>query len=106
MKLESENNEYDRARKLLSRARDPVKGAPTERVYMKSAKLEWGLGEVKRALQLVVEGLEKFESFEKLWMMKARLQREMGLKEEARATYAQVTNLGAKMGAIIVHMHC
>jgi pre-mRNA-processing factor 6 len=44
IKLESENNEYERARRLLERARN---SAPTARVYMKSAKLEWCLGETK-----------------------------------------------------------
>ena len=59
VKLESENNEYERARKLLARARDPKRGAPTARVFMKSAKLEWALGQPKRALELVVEGLNR-----------------------------------------------
>lgn len=58
VKLESENNEYERARKLLTRARDKERGAPTARVFMKSAKLEWGLKNVKRALDLVDEGKE------------------------------------------------
>ena len=56
VKLESENEEYERARKLLARARDPEKGAPTARVFMKSAKLEWGLGRNEKALKLVEEG--------------------------------------------------
>ena len=41
VKLESENSEYERARKLLAKARN---SAPTPRVLMKSAKLEWHLG--------------------------------------------------------------
>ena len=41
IKLESENNEFERARRLLAKARS---SAPTARVYMKSAKLEWCLG--------------------------------------------------------------
>lgn len=89
VKLESENNEYERARKLLARARDPKKGAPTARVFMKSAKLEWGLRDVRRALELVVEGLKNFDSYDKLWMMKAQLETELGRLEEARSTYAQ-----------------
>ena len=55
------------------RARDPKTGAPTARVFMKSAKLEWGLGELERALKLVNEGLYLFGSFPKLWMMKGRI---------------------------------
>ena len=87
VKLESENNEYERARKLLARARDPKRGAPTARVFMKSAKLEWALGQAKRALELVVEGLSRFDDYEKLWMMKAQLEEDLGRAEEARATW-------------------
>ncbi len=84
VKLESENEEYKRARKLLERARDPKRGAPTARVFMKSAKLEWGLGEPRKALGLVSQGLERFGEFDKLWMMKGQLETELGMLEEAR----------------------
>ncbi len=50
VKLESENKEYDRARKLLSKA---CHSAPTARVFMKSAKLEWQLNELVKALELI-----------------------------------------------------
>ena len=88
VKLESENNEYERARKLLNRARDPEKGAPTARVFMKSAKLEWGLGDKKRALDLVDQGLKNFDTYPKLWMMKGQLETELRQTEAARATFA------------------
>ena len=48
VKLESENNDFARAKKLLSRARQK---APTPRVYMKSAKLEWALKDQREALR-------------------------------------------------------
>lgn len=90
VKLESENNEYARARKLLTRARD---SAPTARVFMKSAKLEWGLGQKFEALNLVEGGLKLFSDVacggEKLWMMKAQLELELGKPEEARNTFQQ-----------------
>ena len=57
VKLESENNEFTRARKLLTRARD---SAPTARVYTKSAKLEWALKQLDEAHRLVVKGLNLF----------------------------------------------
>merc|ERR1711997_652364 len=86
VKLESENNEYTRARKLLTRARD---SAPTSRVYMKSAKLEWQLANREEALKLVIGGLNKFsETADKLWMMKAQLELELGLIHEAKSTFA------------------
>jgi len=87
VKLESENNEHTRARKLLSRARDQ---APTARVYMKSAKLEWGLGNREEAHKLVVGGLNIFaDTADKLWMMKAQLELELRLVNEAKSTFSQ-----------------
>ena len=87
VKLESENNEHTRARKLLSRARDQ---APTARVYMKSAKLEWGLGNREEAHKLVVGGLSIFsDTADKLWMMKAQLELELRLVSEAKSTFSQ-----------------
>ena len=62
VKLESENNEFTRARKLLTRARD---SAPTARVYTKSAKLEWALKQLDEALRLVVKGLGLFPGTKK-----------------------------------------
>ena len=44
------------------------------RVYMKSAKLEWALDALSEALTLVQEGLTKFQDSDKLWMMKGQLQ--------------------------------
>ena len=43
VKLESENGEYERARRLLEKARA---SAGTARVMMKSAKLEWVLNNI------------------------------------------------------------
>eukprot|EP00093_Oithona_nana_P009284 09284.XXX_71659_74475_1 [CDS] Oithona nana genome sequencing. len=85
VKLESENNEFQRARKLLTRARD---SAPTAKVYMKSAKLEWAQKNEKEALKLVVKGLDLFNIDEKLWMMKGQLELTLKRTEDARQTYA------------------
>eukprot|EP00096_Caligus_rogercresseyi_P012966 TRINITY_DN5633_c0_g3_i1.p1 TRINITY_DN5633_c0_g3~~TRINITY_DN5633_c0_g3_i1.p1 ORF type:complete len:932 (+),score=268.10 TRINITY_DN5633_c0_g3_i1:125-2920(+) len=84
VKLESENNEYKRARRLLTRARD---SAPTERVFMKSAKLEWGLEDKEEALRLVNKGIDLFPETEKLRLMKSQLELQLGRKEAARDTY-------------------
>jgi pre-mRNA-processing factor 6 len=66
VKLESENNEFTRARKLLTRARD---SAPTARVYTKSAKLEWALKQLEEALRLVVKGLGLFPGTKRISIM-------------------------------------
>lgn len=70
VKLESENAEYERARRLLAKARG---SAPTPRVMMKSARLEWALDRLEEAARLLDEAVEVFPDFSKLWMMKLSL---------------------------------
>ncbi|XP_074602507.1 pre-mRNA processing factor 6 [Brevipalpus obovatus] len=84
VKLESENAEYDRARKLLLKARA---SAPTARVFMKSAKLEWALGSIQEAKALLEEGVKTYVKFPKLWMMMGQIAEEQKLVSEARKAY-------------------
>lgn len=65
-KLEWETGEPERARVLLSRAQER---APSGRVYMKSAVLERNCQNTKEALRLLQEGISKYPSFAKLYMM-------------------------------------
>ena len=57
VKLESECDELKRARQILAKART---SASSPRVMMKSAKLDWSLGDLKMALALLDEGKSKF----------------------------------------------
>lgn len=63
MKLESENGENERARRLLEKARA---SAGTARVMMKSAKLEWVLKNIDKAVELLDEALLKNSDFPKV----------------------------------------
>ncbi len=63
VKLESENDEYQRARRLLERART---NAPTARVFMKSVKLEWCLGNIREAKKLLEESVKQYDNFAKV----------------------------------------
>lgn len=86
VKLESENSEYERARRLLAKARA---SAPTPRVMMKSAKLEWALNNLDTALKLLKEALEMFDDFPKLWLMKGQIEEQQNMNEQALLTYNQ-----------------
>ncbi|KAL7435649.1 hypothetical protein ACHAXM_004863 [Skeletonema potamos] len=66
VKLEWETGEIERARVLLSRARER---APTARIFMKSALLERECKHPDVALNLLEQGLQKFPSFAKTYMM-------------------------------------
>lgn len=84
VKLESENHEYERARRLLAKARG---SAPTPRVMMKSAKLEWSLDDLDAALKLLEEALKVFPDFPKLWMMTGQIHEQKGNYNIAFDTY-------------------
>lgn len=106
VKLESENNEYERARKLLAKA---CQNAPTGRVFMKSAMLEWQLNELDQALEVIcnfmnlfeeksryltfnsplASGLKMFPEFPKLWMMRGQIYEQKGQLDQARENYAE-----------------
>lgn len=84
VKLESENNEDQRARKLLQRAR---LNACTPRVMMKSIKLEWVLRNLSEAEKLLAEAVQRYPDFSKLWMMKGQIHEELNHLDNAREAY-------------------
>uniref|UniRef100_A0A672TAR7 Pre-mRNA-processing factor 6 n=1 Tax=Sinocyclocheilus grahami TaxID=75366 RepID=A0A672TAR7_SINGR len=86
VKLESENNEYERARRLLAKARS---SAPTARVFMKSVRLEWVLGNIEAAQELCTEALKHYEDFPKLWMMRGQIEEQSENIDKAREAYNQ-----------------
>lgn len=86
VKLESENNEFERARRLLHKARN---SAPTARVFMKSVKLEWCLGEVNNSMLLLDEAVKHYPDFPKLWMMRGQIEEQRSKMDAARAAYNQ-----------------
>ena len=77
VKIESENGEFENARNLLKKA---IGSAPSARVVMKAARLEWQLGEPRRALELLKShGLTTWPDSPKLWMMVGQLwEQELG----------------------------
>lgn len=86
VKLESENAEYERARRLLAKARA---SAPTPRVMMKSAKLEWALDNLSEALELLEDAVKVFPDYPKLWMMKGQIEEQQNHLDIATNTYTQ-----------------
>ena len=89
VKLESENLEYARARKLLAKARS---SAPTPRVLMKSAKLEWHLGDLDEALKQLVTAIQQFPDYPKFYMMQGQIYKLRNDVAKARDSY----NTGTK----------
>ena len=88
VKLESENEQPDRARKLLVKARER---AGTERVWMKSVVLEIALSDNEGALRMADQALAHHPRFWKLYLIKAQLLERLCQVELARETLAKGT---------------
>jgi len=55
---------------------------------MKSARLEWCLGELKKAASMLTEALGTYTETPKLYMMRGQIAEELGDKDTARQVYA------------------
>ncbi|KAJ1951565.1 U4/U6 x U5 tri-snRNP complex subunit Prp1 [Linderina macrospora] len=88
VKLESETEQYTRAKLLLERARttefDGQMG--TSRIWMKSAVLLRQLDDLDTALTLTKQGLAIFPKSYKLWLIQAQLEIQQHQYEAARQT--------------------
>ncbi|KAI7872015.1 PRP1 splicing factor, N-terminal-domain-containing protein [Spinellus fusiger] len=81
VKVESESQEYERARRLLEMARHE---SGTERVWMKSALLERQMKNFTQCLALIDEGLQKYPTFDKFWMIKGQVE-DSALEQPSKA---------------------
>ncbi|KAG2447955.1 hypothetical protein HYH02_006984 [Chlamydomonas schloesseri] len=86
-KVEFENNEPERARALLAKARENEAANGYPRVWMKSAVVERELGDGGRERALLEEGIKRFPTFEKFYLMLGQLEARGGNTEAARTAY-------------------
>jgi pre-mRNA-processing factor 6 len=93
MKFESENQRYSEAQTISMEAR---RHSPTQKVlnfdcevWMKSALLEWQLGNLDTALDYLQEATEAFPEFQKFWMMKGQILLQKNETDAARQVYAE-----------------
>ncbi|KAI8902047.1 PRP1 splicing factor, N-terminal-domain-containing protein [Globomyces pollinis-pini] len=101
IKLEVETGHFENAQTFLAKAREQ---ANTERVWMKSAVLERLLKNFDKALELLDEGLKRFPTFEKLWLIKGQiLKDDMANLEAARANYTNALKILPKSHLIWIH---
>lgn len=86
-KLESENNEFDRAAFLLQKARQEIGGS---RVWIKSVHLQWVQGKLEEAKKLLAQAVESESGDEpKLWMMMGQIEEQGGNMDGAREIYSR-----------------
>ncbi|EFJ46600.1 hypothetical protein VOLCADRAFT_62457 [Volvox carteri f. nagariensis] len=86
-KLEFENNEPERARALLAKARENEAASSYPRVWMKSAIVERELGDAGKERALLEEGIRRFPTFEKFYLMLGQLEQRCGSTDGARVVY-------------------
>ncbi|OQR95491.1 pre-mRNA-processing factor [Thraustotheca clavata] len=84
VKLEWENNEIQRARALLAKARAQ---APTARVWMKSILLEREIEIDSAEEALLLEGMGRYKTFDKMYMMAGQYYEGRENWESARKAY-------------------
>jgi len=86
VKLESENNEIQRSRLLLARARQQCN---TPKVWMQSVQLEREQGLFQQAMHLCDEGLKEHPAYAKMWMIGGQIHMEKSPPElfEAAKTF-------------------
>ncbi|GAX76424.1 hypothetical protein CEUSTIGMA_g3869.t1 [Chlamydomonas eustigma] len=85
-KLEFENDEASRAALILSKARSGS-GAQYPRVWMKSAIVERELGNKTKERELLNEGISRFPSYAKFYLMLGQLEEKSQAIDAARAVY-------------------
>ncbi|EPY53856.1 U4/U6 X U5 tri-snRNP complex subunit Prp1 [Schizosaccharomyces cryophilus OY26] len=90
VKLEFVNNEDERAKKLLARARIE---SGSERIWTKSISLERVLGNLEGALALLEDALKLFPTYDKFWMMKGQILEDGNDAGKARDAYITGTKL-------------
>ncbi len=88
VKLEADAHETEKVRQLLTDARQE---AGTDRVWIKSVTYERQFGNTAEALDLVIQGLERFPKTPKLWMMKGQIYESQNQIPQARAGYSTGT---------------
>lgn len=86
VKLEIDHLEFDKAKSLFQMARTC---APTKKIIMKNVKLEWALGNLWAALELLERALNEFEPCSKLWMMKGKIEEQQGEIKKAVNSYKE-----------------
>ena len=54
---------------------------------MKSVKLEWSLGELDTARELLDEGVKQYPDYPRLWMIYGQIETSAGNFDKARSLY-------------------
>lgn len=68
---------------------------------MKSVRLEWALGDLKKANTLIDEGIKQYPDFAKLWMMRGQILEQENRSSEAKDVYNQGVSCSFTLTSLI-----
>merc|ERR1712066_15176 len=84
--LEFQTNEYERAKKLLKKARSqPISSTP--RILLKNAVLERRMNNTKAQKEILLNGVDQYPTYWKLWIMLAQLEEKQGNFDDSRQVF-------------------
>lgn len=100
VKLEQKNNQPLRARAILGKARE---NAGTQKVWIKSIKLERQLGNVETERQIIQNALKIFPKNDKMWLLSAQLEAAVSSDEASRRIFRQALELCPHSANLWIH---
>lgn len=85
VELECENGNHQEARRILA---DACKSAKTAQLVMKSAKLEWSLGNLDEAIRLLKGGVDEYKNYPEFYLSLGQIAGQKGDNEQAKSWYS------------------
>lgn len=85
VELECENGNYKEARRILA---DACMSAKTAQLVLKSAKLEWALGNLDEACRMLRAGVQEYRDFGEFYLMLGQIEEQRGDNDKAKAHYS------------------
>lgn len=85
VEVQCENGNYKEARRILA---DACMSAKTAQLVIKSAKLEWSLGNLDEAIRMLKAGIEEYKDFAEFYIMSGKIEEQKGELEQARQSYS------------------
>ncbi|CAI5450958.1 unnamed protein product [Caenorhabditis angaria] len=85
-KIEIETDQFETARTLYAKARSKASSA---RVWMKNARFEWCLGNLKEAREIIEKAIELYDDYPKMYLVLGQILEQMGDSQAAKNAYTQ-----------------
>jgi len=85
VELECENKNFKEARRILA---DACMSAKTAQLVIRSARLEWSIGNLDEALRMLKAGSEDYKDSPEIYLMLGQIEEQRGDNEKAKGHYS------------------